>query len=327
LSLISVVVPVYGSANSVDELAARLERVFGALDDDYELILVDDHSPTPETWPTLERLATGDPRVRALQLTRNFGQQAATLCGLSEARGDWVVTMDDDLQHQPEDIPALLGERHHDIVIAQFERKHHSLFKRATSRLKGWFDRVVLDKPRGVQLSPFRLLSRTVVDGMLRISTPNPYLPALMLHVSRDLVGVPAVHRPRGEGRSGYGLSQLVTLFSRLIIDNSSLLLRLVGHLGVLFALVSFLLAGTIAVRRLLHGTPVAGWTSLIATMLLLGGLLLFGLGIVGEYLIRIIEASEAKPTYFVRRRTGSADSPVAVVPSRPAEQEERSAQ
>ncbi len=313
--LVSVVVPVYSSTRTVDDLAERLARVFEDLPFDYELILVDDGSPNPETWPAVEAIARRDPRVVAIQLTRNFGQQAATLCGLRSARGDHVVTMDDDLQHRPEDIPALLEKRDHDIVVAQFARKRHGLFRRVTSRIKSEFDRIVIGKPRGIQLSPFRLLSRTVVDGMLAISTPNPFIPALMLHVSRDVVGASATHDLRGEGRSGYGLFSLVRLFGNLVINHSSLLLRWVGQLGIAFALASFGMAAFVAFRKLLYGTPVTGWTSLFATMLLLGGLLLAGLGIVGEYLIRIIEASEAKPTYFVRREVGSSPAGRAAAP------------
>lgn len=328
--LVSVVVPVYCSTSTVDELARRVERVFAELPFDYELILVDDGSPNPDTWPTVEAVAKRDPRVVAIQLTRNFGQQAATLCGLRAARGDWVVTMDDDLQHRPEDIPSLLEHREHDIVIAQFARKRHGVLKRMISRMKSEFDRIVIGRPRGLQLSPFRLLCRTVVAGMLVISTPNPFIPALMLHVSRDVVGAPATHDARREGRSGYGLPGMLRLFGNLIINNSSLLLRWVGQLGIFFALASFAIAALVAFRKIVYDTPVTGWTSLLATMLLLGGLLLFGLGIVGEYLIRIIEASEAKPTYFVRRRLGSgaADGAVRPLPGvRPTQHEERAAQ
>ncbi|HET9225383.1 MAG TPA: glycosyltransferase family 2 protein [Thermoanaerobaculia bacterium] len=300
---VSIVIPVYGSP-VLEELADRIEAVFrDRPGDDWELVFVDDRSPDPRIWPTLERLARERERVRAIQLTRNFGQQAATLCGLSEAQGDVVVTLDDDLQHDPRDIPRLLEYAGHDIVIAQFERKRHSLFRRIASRIKGFFDQVLIGKPKGIQLSSFRLLGRTVVDGVLSIRTPNPFLPALMFHVSRDVVGVTVGHADRQGGRSGYTLRKLFRVFSNLIINNSSLLLRLVGAAGVSFAAISFLLVAVVVYRKIIHGVAVQGWTSLFAALLLIGGLLLVSLGVVGEYLLRIIESSENRPTYLIRRR------------------------
>ncbi len=300
---VSVVIPVYNST-VLEELATRIDAVFAGLPDtDYELIFVDDASPDPRVWPTLEELTRRFDPVRAIQLTRNFGQQPATLCGLAEARGDFVITMDDDLQHAPEDIPKLLALTDWDIVIGQFDRRRHNLFRRLTSRAKGYFDRIILGKPKGIQMSAFRMLSRTVVDGVLSIRTPHPFLPALMFHVSQNVTGARVGHSSRREGRSGYTLWKLIRVFSNLMINNSSLVLRLVGNLGILFAGISFLMAILVIYRKLVHGVSAQGWTSLLATQLLLGGLLLFSVGIVGEYLIRIIESSESKPTYFVRRR------------------------
>ena len=302
--LISVVVPTYNSRR-LEELADRLAAVFGDLGAPYELIFVDDDSPDATTWHTAARLARERSEVRAIQLTRNFGQQAATLCGLREARGAFVVTMDDDLQHLPEDVPRLLEHREWDIVVAQFPQKQHSLLRRAGSRVKGYFDRIIVGKPKSIQLSPFRLLSRTVVDGILAIRTPNPFIPALMFHVSKRVTGVVVRHGARSDGRSGYTLVKLIKIFSDLVINNSSLVLRFVGQIGILLSIVSFLLTGLVVYRKLVHGVVVQGWASLMAAILLIGGLLLFGLGVVGEYLIRIIEASESKPTYLVRCRLG----------------------
>ncbi len=303
--LASIVIPVYNSS-VLEELATRIDAVFSDLPaTDYELIFVDDASPDPRVWPILEGLTRRSSRVRALQLTRNFGQQPATLCGLAEARGDVIITMDDDLQHAPEDILKFLALAGWDIVIGQFDRKQHHLFRRLASRTKGYFDRIILGKPRGIQMSAFRLLSRPVVDGILSIRTPHPFLPALMFYVSKNVTGVRVGHAARHGGRSGYTLRELIRVFSNLVINNSSLVLRLVGNIGLLFAGISFLMAALVVYRKLAHGVSVQGWASLLATQLLLGGLLLFSVGIVGEYLIRIIESSERKPTYFIRRRVG----------------------
>jgi len=300
--LVSIVVPVYRSP-ALDALTSRIEDAFRDRPEQHEIIFIDDGSADDETWRTLERISRDNPRVRAVQLSRNFGQHAATLCGLQDARGDVVITMDDDLQHDPADIPLFLAAADHDIVIAQFERKEHGLWRRLASRVKGRFDEIVIGKPKHLQLSSFRLLNRTIVDGVLSIRTPNPFLPAMMFNVSSDVIGVTVRHEPRAGKRSGYTLRRLLRLFSNLIINNSTILLRLAATAGICFAMLSFALTGFVVYRKLVHKVTVQGWTSLFAAILLVGGFVLVCLGIVGEYLIRIIQSSEARPTYFIRRR------------------------
>ncbi len=300
---VSVVVPVYNSP-ALETLTDGIDRVFSVLGGTYEIVFVDDGSPDSRTWEVLQRLSHEREHVHAVRLTRNFGQQAATLCGLREARGGIVITMDDDLQHDPGHIPLLLAQADHDVVIAQFQQKEHHFLRRIASAAKGWFDRIIIGTPAGLRLSSFRLLRRTVVDGVLAMRTPHPFLPALLFHVTRDVVGVPVTHSTRAAGRSGYTLRKLLATFSNLVINNSSILLRAAAMTGIFFAGLSFALAAVVIYRKLVHGISVQGWASLFAATMLMGGLLLVGLGIIGEYLIRIVENVEEKPTYFVRQRT-----------------------
>ena len=309
VTFFSIVIPVYNTSDSLSEIAKRIDAVFETRPDDrYELILVDDASPNAETWTTIDRLATQYPTVRGVQLMRNFGQQCATICGFREAAGDFVITMDDDLQHVPEELPAFLDHTQHDVVIGQFERKRHGPLKRLASRIKGYFDHILIGKPRHIQMSAYRMLSRNVIDGILAIRTPNPFIPALIFNVSNDIVGVPVRHEKRSDGRTGYTLRKQIRLFSNLLINNSSLLLRLVGQFGIVIALLSLGLAAYTVYRYLAHGVSVQGWTSLFVAILFFGGLLLFSIGVVGEYLIRIIESAELRPTYLIRRRAGSGE-------------------
>lgn len=306
--LVSVVIPVYGSP-VLDALTARIEDVFRGRRESYEIIYVDDASSDGTTWPALERLAREHPHVRALQLSRNFGQHAATVCGLREARGDVVITLDDDLQHDPEDIPLLLAQADHDIVIGQLIEKKHALHRRIGSMAKSYFDRLIFGKPKHVRLSSFRLLSRTVVDGMLAVQTPHPFIPALMFHITDDVVGVPVRHSRRAQGRSGYTLRKLIRLFKELVISNSSIALRFSAYIGMTCSVIAFVLAGIEIYRKLVHRVGVQGWTSLFAALMFIGGLLLFSVGIVGEYLIRIVESSEGRPMYYVRRRSDRSEA------------------
>lgn len=300
----SVVVPVFNSSNTLEELSLRVRAVFReTVGDPYELIFVDDGSANPRTWETLESLHGGDSNVKIIRLSRNFGQHAATLCGISEAGGEYIITMDDDLQHQPEDIPALIAGKQHDIVIGRFARKKHSLFKRLTSRIKAWFDYRLIGKPKTIQLTPFRLLRASVARGMLLIKTPYPFIPAMMFHISKDVVNVEASHGKRNEGKSGYSLLKLIRIFSNLMINNSSFLLRVVGFGGMGISFVSFCVGAYYVIRKLVFKIGTIGWTSTIAAILFMGGLILFTLGIIGEYLIRIVRTTEHKPTFFIKQK------------------------
>ena len=305
----SIVIPVYNTVYSLAELVERIHAVFSSsVGKGYEIIFIDDASPNPKTWPALRAIAQQYPQVQAVQLTRNFGQQAATLCGMQIARGNYIITMDDDLQHLPEEIPKLIAMKHHDIVVLEFHAKRHNFFKRITSRIKGWFDRILLGKPKQVHLSAFRLLNRKVVDGMLKIRTPYPFIPAMMLYVSKDIVGVPARHGKRKEGKSGYSLRKMIFLFNNLLFNNSAFLLKLIAYLGITIALFSMMFAVHLVFMRLYHQISITGWTSLIVSILFIGGLNLFTIGILGEYLLRIISSVESKPTYVIRQHIKYAD-------------------
>ena len=300
--LISIVIPVYRSASTLIELTERINAVFAGMDElDYEIVFVNDSPFWPETCDTLRLLARENPRVTAIELTKNFGQQPATLCGIEYARGDYILTMDDDLQHAPEDIPCLWAAASHDVVVARFRAKRHTLPKRLASGLKGYFDQVILGKPKGLALSAYRLFKAPIAKFMLRRNTPYPFIPALLFEVTNDVVNVEIEHHSRGDGRSHYTLAKMFRLFSNLIVNNSSLLLRSVGYAGFAIALAAFAYAVTIVFRAVFFDYAVAGWASTITAILFFGGMTLLTLGIVGEYLVRIIATTEQRPTYYVR--------------------------
>ena len=295
----SVVIPVYNTTKVLFDLQQQINKVFQSMDESYELIFVNDHSPKKETWEVLKEISNAE-HTRAINLTRNFGQQAATLCGLACAKGTYIITMDDDLQHNPEDIPKLAKLREHAVVVAHFKNKKHNTFKKITSLIKERFDRIIFNKPKGIQLSAFRLINRNVVSGMLKVKTPTPFITALLFYVTKDVVGVEVEHNKRAEGASGYSFLSLVKLFSYLLINNSSLLLRVIGRFGVIIFLLSFAWVLYLLYNYFFHGF-VLGWTSTMVAIIMFGGIQLFTLGIIGEYLIRIINYSEQKPPYLIK--------------------------
>jgi glycosyltransferase involved in cell wall biosynthesis len=236
-----------------------------------------------------------------IRLTRNFGRHSAIMCGLDHAVGRWIITMDDDLQHRPEDIPAFLAEREHDAVVARFATGRDSRVVRLTSRWRHLLENMALGKPRHIVMSPFCMFKADVARMMRKINTPYPYVPALLFYVTQDVVNVETAHEERRFGTSNIGTWRRIKMGSNLLINNSALLLRAVAAVGIGFASLSFLLAAYIIGRYILIGSSIIGWTSLMTVTLLIGGVVLLSIGVVGEYLIRIIHGIEGRPDYFVR--------------------------
>ncbi|MEQ9641550.1 MAG: glycosyltransferase family 2 protein [Alphaproteobacteria bacterium] len=302
---LSIVVPCYNSNESLIELVAALRSVCrDELQVDHEVVLVDDASPRRETWATIASLADDHAEVRGYQLTRNFGRHVALVCGYAQARGRWVVTMDDDLQHSPSDLPALYAKRAHDVVVGVFPRKQHSLVARFGSRLTNWLQSKLIGQPPGIYMSPYNLMRSEITSALVQVRPMRPYLPALVLHVTRDIEPVAITHHERRFGSAGYTLRRRLSQFSQLLINNSSLPLRLVALIGLFFSLFSFLYAVYLVIHRLQTETVPEGWTSLMVVTLMIGGLVLFSLGIVGEYLLRIVSGIEHRPTFVIRRNT-----------------------
>jgi glycosyltransferase involved in cell wall biosynthesis len=308
----SVVVPVYESADSVVSLVQRTVVVFETLvRQPYEIILVDDGSQATRTWPTLLHIARERPGVvRAFRLMRNYGKSSAILCGLKQARGQWIITIDDDLQQRPEDIPQLILHESHDVVVANFAQRHHSRFVVATSWIKSQFDRLILQLP--CRMSPLKLIRASVVQAMLLLQTNRPFIPAMLAHVTTDIYPVVVPHAASSHGRSRYNLLRRLRQMSDLLIGNSNLLLRCVGGIGGVLAGWGVIYAVYVVFRRLFGTLQEPGWATLVAINLVFGGLTLITLGVIGEYLIRILDHSTGKPPYHIREIVDRVDVSIA---------------
>lgn len=227
----SVVVPVYNAAPVLEELTGRTCDVFGKIGCNFEIIFVDDFS-SDNSWPTLKHLAQKDRRVKAVRLTGNFGQHSATLCGMFYARGRFIITMDDDLQHRPEDIPVLIEKMRlsgAEVVIAMLTEKKHAWYRTRASNVMKKLNEILMNKPKGIYLSSFRLLRRDVVKGMLQQNSPFPYLPVLIFGVTSGVVNVEIPHQERKSGSSNYTLVKMLKLAGRLLFARWPVIQGLLG--------------------------------------------------------------------------------------------------
>jgi glycosyltransferase involved in cell wall biosynthesis len=227
----SVVVPVYNAGPVLEELTVRTCDVFAKIGCNCEIIFVDDFS-CDNSWSTLRHLAQKDRRVKAVRLAGNFGQHSATLCGMSYARGRFIITMDDDLQHRPEDIPVLIEKMRlseAEVVITRLTGKKHAWYRTGASNVIKKLNEILMNKPKGIYLSSFRLLRRDVVRGMLQQNSPFPYLPALIFGVTDSVVNMEIPHQVRKSGSSNYTLVKMLKLAGRLLLARWPVIQGLLG--------------------------------------------------------------------------------------------------
>jgi dolichol-phosphate mannosyltransferase len=299
--VLSVVAPIYNERESVDELWRRLTPALASLGP-YEIVLVDDGS-TDGTWEALRELALRDEHVRLLRLSRNFGHQIALTAGLDAARGEAVVLIDGDLQDPPELIPELVArwKEGFDVVYAVRERRDgESRFRLVAIAVFYRLLRRMTSTDIPADTGDFRLLSRRAVDSLARMPERARYLRGMTSWIGFPQTGVTYRRDARFAGDSKYPLAKLVRLASDGIASFSTAPIKLLTRIGfVMIVFCAGVLAWTLYTRFFTHNAP-QGWTSLLAVVLLLGGMQLLGMGIVGQYIARIFEETKQRPLYLV---------------------------
>jgi undecaprenyl-phosphate 4-deoxy-4-formamido-L-arabinose transferase len=300
--MVSVVVPVYKSKEILPHLVDRLTRAFSEAGCPYEIICVCDCSPDG-SWEQLVQIAKRDPHLKAVLLRRHFGYDSAIMAGFAHVRGNYVVTMDDDLQHAPEDIPKLRSalEQGYDVVYAHFPERRQHLLKNLGSWLNGLLGRIVLGKERGLYLSPFKIMRREVVDEVRRYVGPFPYVDGLLLTITASIGQVTVEHHQRFSGHGNHTLVPSLRIWLNHATGFSIIPLRLASYLGLLVSMVAFALIVFLIIWRLFEGQAPEGWASSIVLYTFLGGIQLLALGLVGEYLGRAYLTLSRFPQFVVK--------------------------
>ncbi len=307
MSLYSVVVPVYNSENTLNELYDRVSNVFdNVMHEEFELILVDDGSKD-HSYEVMEALHEKDSRVKIIQQARNFGQHPALLCGFHYVKGDFIITMDDDLQHPPEEIPKLaqvMNERDDvDVIIAKYEGRKHNLIRRMGTWLSVYATSKMLHKPRDLEITSFRMIRRFIVEAIIKMNVRKPQIGNLLVLTSNRIINVPVHHDARKFGKSGYSFKRLVKDLIYDITTHSAFPLIVVRDIGIASFIISVLLGIFYLVRYLAYGVSVEGWMTLVMLLLAYNGLVLLSMGIVGAYLMHIMDETKKMPNYVERRK------------------------
>lgn len=301
---LSIVSPIYRAEACIDELYQRLTAVLRHLPGAYEIILVEDGSPD-QSWERIKHLAAQDSHVVALQLSRNFGQHNAIAAGLSASRGQYTVVMDCDLQDPPEVIPQLLEQAKAgvDIVYTRHTIRVDSTFKQRTSRVFFLIVNILSPLSAVPGQGSFSLISRQVVDEYLRVTDVHSHYLSVLHWLGFRSTCVDVAQAERFAGASSYSLSKLVSHALNGITSHSTRLLHISTGMGLLFALLAVLQILYLVYRKWIHSIGVEGWASLMVVTWLVGGAILFSLGVIGLYLGRMFEHTRHRPLFVVREQ------------------------
>jgi undecaprenyl-phosphate 4-deoxy-4-formamido-L-arabinose transferase len=302
--LVSICIPCYRSAQTLPAVVAEIRQVFATHEGyDYQIVLVNDGSPD-NTFQVIRELCQEDDRIIGVDLSRNYGQASAKMAALPYATGDAIVYMDDDGQHPAAGIFPLLEKIHegYDIVYARFPQKHHSWFKRITSRLYQKVSEWIGNKPKGIAVSSFTAWSRIAADAVMRYQSPFPAAGLYLNKITTRIANVDVEHRDRLAGESGYSLKKLLGLTVTALTNFSIIPLRIASFVGTACAVVGFIAGIAVVIRKLINPHISAGYSSIISVILFIGGIIMMILGVMGEYIGRIYMTVSDMPQYNIRQ-------------------------
>ena len=306
---ISVIIPVYGCDESLSELCERLTVSLESMVKKYEILLIDDCG-VGNTWKIIQNITKRNGSVKGIRLSRNFGQHIAITAGLEESIGSWVVVMDCDLQDKPEEIVKLYEKAQSgvDIVFAQRVDRQDSFFKKSASKLfyrvLGYLTETKLD----YSVANFGIYDRKVINAVLSMKEVHKFFPVMVRWVGFSSASIKVSHADRIYGDTVYTLRSLIALSFGVMLSFSDKPLRLIVKFGFIVSFVSAIYALSIVIDVLLNGATVAGWSSMMASLWLIFGILMSIVGVVGLYVGRTFDETKSRPVYIVDKQTNHSN-------------------
>lgn len=311
MKLISIVIPCYNSQATIRKVTEMVMEEFKKMDGyECEFVLVNDCSPKDDTYGEIEKLGRDYPNVKGINLLRNFGQHNALMAALHYTSGDYILGMDDDMQTHPSQISKLIHkmEEGFDLVYGCYPKKKNSMLKNLSSKINEVSSRILLGRPKDIVSSNFWMITKQVRDEVIKYDSFNPYIDGIFYRTTHKIGNVEVEHFKREVGTSNYTLKKLIKLW--LAYWNYSVIpLRISSVLGCVSAAGGFLAALCIIIYKLIDPTVTVGWASTICIIVVLAGLILMVLGIIGEYLGKMILILNRTPQYIVRETINVTDT------------------
>lgn len=302
IKALSIVIPVYNGQETIRPLTKAIHAAIKNHVTDYELIFVNDDSPD-NSWETIRELAFEFKQVRGISLRKNYGQHNAVMAGLSRARGNVIILMDDDLQHDPAYIPKMYQTilDGADVCYTRYIGRKHSPWKILGSRFNNLISSILLHKPYNLYLSSFKAMAGSLAREIVNYQNPFLYLDGVILQLTNNCTSIDIQHNERTSGGSGYSLRKCLKLWSNMITGFSIMPLRIAIVTGMLISLAAFAYGFYVVWQKMINDIAIQGWASLIVLVAFLGGAQLIFIGIVGEYIGRAYLKLNSLPQFSVR--------------------------
>lgn len=303
---LSFVIPCYCSQNTLSYVVEDIQNVMAERDEQYEVVLVNDGSPD-NTGEVISELSKKYSNIVGIQLTRNFGQAQAQIAGFHFCTGDVIVSLDDDGETPASEIGKLLDklEEGYDVVFARYVHNQHSAFRILGSRVNAMMASSLLDMDRNLFISSYYVIRRFVVEEIIKYKHPYPYPLGIMLHVTTKIANVDVTHCNRIAGQSGYNFHKLFAFWLNGVTAFSVKPLRVASVVGMTCSIVGFLYSAFIIMQKLFVPEIAIGWSSVMATILLVSGVIMMMLGMIGEYVGRTYVCQNNVPQFVVREVVG----------------------
>ena len=301
---VSVIIPVYNSEASLVPLVDRLLPVLDANADQYEIILINDCS-TDKSWEIICSVKSKHDCINNINLMRNYGQHNALLCGIRLAHHEIIITLDDDLQHPPEEIPKLLSKLNEgfDVVYGTPTKERHGLWRDIASKLTKWTLQTAMGAEIAQDVGAFRAIRTQVREAFYEYKSPFVNIDVLLTWGTTEFAAVPVRHEMREIGVSNYTVKKLIIHALNMLTGFSTLPLQIASILGFIFMLFGLIILGYVFINFLHNRGAVPGFTFIASIVSIFSGVQLFVLGIIGEYLARIHFRTFNKPSYVIRNK------------------------
>ena len=305
--ILSIVIPVYNSENILDELINQIKSEIKeklSLFNEFEIILVNDNS-ADNSWNKIKEITGKQKNVIGINLSKNFGQHNALMAGIKNSKGDFLITMDDDLQHPPSYIFDIINKLNEgfDVCYTKYKNNKYSFLKKLGSTINDRIANIVLDKPKNIYLSSFRGIKINVVNELKKFDGPYVYLDGIILNITNNIGSINVNHNKRLKGNSGYSFKKLFSLWLKVFTNSSIFPLRVASVTGFIITLISLFLAIFLIILKIRNPEIPQGWTSIATFIFFFSGVQLLALGIIGEYIGRIFINSNQKPQYIIKEQ------------------------
>ncbi len=304
MNLISFVIPCYNSSKTIESVVDEIKHVMDTLTlYKFEILLINDASKD-SAFELIKKLCAADIRIKGIDFSKNFGQGSAIMAGLNYVNGDIITVLDDDGQCPVNELPKMLKkiEEGYDAVYGKYHEDKHSLFRKITSKMNEFMNNILLGKPKNLYMSSFFVCKRYVVDEIVKYRNPFPAMYGLVLRTTRNIANVSVSHRERQFGKSNYNFFKLISIWLNGFTAFSVKPLRIASLTGACCSGIGGVYGLYIIARKFLCSNVMAGYSSLMALLLFVGGVIMLMLGLIGEYIGRIYICINDSPQYVIRQ-------------------------